>query len=65
MTVFVSQQAAWLIVFSSMGLANLGRMTRKDAEELLDAYFARIDEAAGRMFPETESPTPRHGIWKD
>jgi len=53
MTVFVSQQAAWLIVFSAIGLQNVGRMTRKDAEELLDAYFARIDEAGARMFPET------------
>jgi len=53
MTPTVSQQAAWLIVFSSMGLANLGRMTRSDAEELLDAYFRRVDETGRRLFPET------------
>ena len=55
MNVFVSPQAAWLVVFSAMGLAHVGRMSRKDAEELLDSYFARIDEVARTKFPETAS----------
>ena len=53
MDVTVSPQAAWLIVFSAMGLQNVGRMKRSDAEELLDAYFRRVDETGRRLFPET------------
>ena len=50
----MSNEHAWLIVFSAMGLAGVGRMTRADAEWLLDSYFDRIDDVAGQMFPETK-----------
>jgi len=46
-------EAAWLVVFCAMSSAHVRRMSRKDAEELLDAYFARIDEVARAKFPET------------
>jgi hypothetical protein len=49
----MSMEAAWLLVFCAMGSAQVGRIRRQDAEELLDAYFERIDEVARAKFPET------------
>jgi hypothetical protein len=46
-------QAAWLTVFTAMGRVIVDRMSREDAEILLDQYFARVDETARQMFPET------------
>jgi hypothetical protein len=49
----ISNQHAWLVVAAAMALHNLGRISRAESERLMDMYFARIDEAAGRMYPET------------
>jgi len=49
-----NQQQAWLFVVLAMEFENIGCLSRKDAEEIVDSYFERVDDAAERMFPETE-----------
>jgi hypothetical protein len=53
MSVSISSQAAWLIVFSAMGMEHVGRMSRAEAERLMDEYFDICEQARRRMFPET------------
>jgi len=49
----ISNQHAWLIVAAAMALHNIGRISRGESERIMDMYFARLDDAAERMFPET------------
>jgi len=47
----MSSAQAWAFVLSWMKMANAGRITRIQAEQMLDAYFARTEIAFANRYP--------------
>lgn len=48
----ISSECAWFIVWMMMHSANAGRLTRKEAELMLDIYFDRFEPDLRRAFPD-------------
>lgn len=49
-----SAQQAWFVVHMAMMFANDGRISRAEAEDLMNAWFDRCEHGRRRMFPDTE-----------